>query len=90
MVRKYSHPLGSSTKLTDLRTRAKSIGIRVETDEHDVAVNGSKWGYWLVDENTGKGPWADDNYCTTRSEVKDKLRSLEFERGVRSKAALSL
>ena len=90
MVRKYSHPLGSSTKLTDLRNRAKTIGIRIEANEYDVAVNGSKWGYWLVDVITGKGPWADDNYCATRSEVKDKLRALEFERGVRSKATLSL
>jgi hypothetical protein len=89
MARKYYSPLGSSTKLQDLRTRAKTIGIRIETDEYDVAVNGSKWGYWLVDEATGVGPWVDDNHCATRNEVKDKLRELEFERGVRFKAMAS-
>ena len=74
--------------LKDLRARAKAIGIHIEAERFDVPLNGSLWGYWLVDEKTGEGPWEDENYCDSRSEVAEKLRQLEFERGVRFKAMM--
>lgn len=74
--------------LKDLRARAKTIGIRIEAERFDVPLDGSLWGYWLVDEQTGQGPWEDENYCDSRSEVAEKLRQLEFERGVRVKAMM--
>jgi hypothetical protein len=66
--------------LKDLRARAKKIGIRIDADRYDVAIERSVWGYWLVDEKTGEGPWADENYCSTQSELKGKLADLERER----------
>lgn len=75
--------------LKALRARAKTIGIRVEAERFDVTLGGSPWGYWLVDEKTGEGPWPDENYCADRQEVSDALRKLEFERGVRFKAMVT-
>lgn len=74
--------------LKQLRARAASIGIRIEAERFDVPLDGSLWGYWLVDEKTGEGPWDDENYCDSRDEVAAKLRQLEFERGVRFKAMM--
>lgn len=74
--------------LKELRARAQTIGIRIEAERFDTPIDGSLWGYWLVDEKTGKGPWDDDNYCDSRSEVAANLRQLEFERGVRVKAMM--
>lgn len=90
MARKHNAPLGSSTKLADLRARAKTVGIRIEAERFDVPIDGSLWGYWLVDEQTGEGPWSDDNYCSDRRELRDALRKLEFERGVRFKAMMPI
>jgi len=69
--------------LKDLRARAKAIGIRIEADRDDTG-----WGYWLIDAKTNEGPWADDNFSTSHDELADKLRALEFERGVRVKAMM--
>lgn len=66
--------------LKALRARAARIGIRIETDRFDVAIDGNPWGYWLVDEKTGEGPWADENYCASHSELASALRQLEAER----------
>lgn len=63
--------------LKDLRARAKAIGIRIEADRDDTG-----WGYWLVDTQTNKGPWADDNFSTSHSELDGKLTDLERERAV--------
>lgn len=74
--------------LKQLRERAKTIGIRIEAERFDVPLDGSLWGYWLVDEKTGEGPWEDENYCDSHSEIVAKLRQLEFERGARVKAMM--
>lgn len=74
--------------LKDLRARAKTIGIRIEAERYDVPFDGSLWGYWLVDEKTGQGPWEDENYCADHQELSSALRQLEFERGVRVKAMM--
>lgn len=66
--------------LKDLRTRAEAIGIQIKAERFSVPIEGSLWGYWLVDEATGKGPWDDDNYCADKDEVSDKLAALEIER----------
>jgi len=69
--------------LKDLRARAKSIGVRIEADRDDYG-----WGYWLLDDRTGEPVWADENFCADHLEISEKLRTLEFERGVRSKAMM--
>jgi hypothetical protein len=69
--------------LKELRARAEAIGIRIEAERYSVPIEGSLWGYWLVDEATGKGPWEDENYCADRDEVADKLAALEIERSAR-------
>lgn len=74
--------------LKQLRGRAKTYGIRIETERFDVPIDGSFWGYWLVDEKTGEGPWEDENYCSSRKEVEAKLRTLAVERGFRFKAIM--
>lgn len=66
--------------LKALRARAARIGIRIETERHDVAIGGNSWGYWLVDEKTGDGPWEDENYCTDHGELASAIKQLEAER----------
>ena len=61
--------------LKQLRARAKAIGIRIEADRDDCG-----WGYWLIDQRTGEGPWADENFSTSHDELEGKLRDLERER----------
>ena len=74
--------------LKSLRTRAKTIGVRIESERFDVPINGNFWGYWLIDEKTNDGVWDDENYCSDHQELKDALRKLEFERGTRFKAMM--
>ncbi len=74
--------------LKQLRGRAKTYGIRIETERFDVPIDGSFWGYWLVDEKTGEGPWEDENYCSSHKEIEAKLRTLATERGFRFKAIM--
>ena len=69
--------------LKDLRARAKTIGVRIEADRDDYG-----WGYWLLDDKTGKPVWDDENFCSDHQEIADALRKLEFERGVRVKAMM--
>ena len=66
--------------LKDLRARAEAIGIQIKAERFSVPIEGSLWGYWLVDEATGKGPWDDDNYCADKDELSDGLAELEIER----------
>lgn len=66
--------------LKALRARAARIGIRIDTERYDVALARSPWGYWLVDEKTGEGPWPDENYCADHGELTTALRTLEAER----------
>jgi hypothetical protein len=66
--------------LKDLRARAEAIGIQIKAERFSVPIEGSLWGYWLVDEATGKGPWDDDNYCADKDELSDGLAALEIER----------
>ena len=61
--------------LSALRKRAKALGVVIETDRDDVG-----WGYWLLDAATGGGVWADENFCTNRIEIRDKLDLLEQQR----------
>ena len=64
-----------SKRLAALRSRAAQIGIRIEADRDDVG-----WGYWLIDNATGEGPWADENFSTSHDELDGKLSDLERER----------
>ena len=66
--------------LNNLRRRAQLMGVRIETEKFDVAIDGNFYGYWLVDEKTNNGVWPDDNYCTNIAELKNSLDALFNER----------
>lgn len=64
-----------SKRLASLRARAAAIGVRIEADRDDYG-----WGYWLIDNHTGEGPWADENFSTSHDELDGKISDLEREK----------
>ena len=57
--------------LKELRKFAANIGVSIKSTRDDVG-----WSYWL--ENTG---WEDDNFCTDRREVYNKLCQISRGKG---------
>ena len=66
--------------LNNLQRRAQLMGVRIESEKFDVAIDGNFHGYWLVDEKTNNGVWPDDNYCANLAELKNSLDALFNER----------
>lgn len=69
-----------SKRLESLRKSAAMVGVRIEADRYDVAINGSCWGYWLIDAKTNEGVWQDENYSATLDELTEKVKAIRDER----------
>jgi len=70
----------SKLTLEQLRKHANDLGLNIETDhifKHTGNVESE--GYWLHDQETGQGPWEDENFSTSLQEVAGKLVAYELQ-----------
>lgn len=63
--------------LKELRRIAKGLGIKIDAEKDDFG-----WGYWLIHPETKEGIWEDGNFCTSLSEVENKLNIYAEEKGL--------
>ena len=70
--------------LKDAKTYAAKMGLVIQED-HIIDAPEDRLprtleGYWMLDPNTGEGPWDDENFSTSIEEVMGKLMAVETER----------
>lgn len=63
-----------------LHPEAEKLGLIIDEDHVEDPHCGRLEGYWLIDPETGEGPFEDGNFSTSLEEVAGKLIALELTR----------